>query len=257
MKTVIVSDIHNRLAAITALFRRIGIIDENDVKQDGFYVIQVGDRLSMGYGEQEDFFYKTVDPWIDKQLLGNHEWPWVCNHREFCKYDGMENQDIVAEQMLRRDFRMGKWDIVTHVGDWLITHAGLHPTYMNVGKLAECSTAAEYAQAIEDMWVEFMQVSSYEARQHPYFELFSGKGHRRTTNYRLALPVGGILWSDIVDLTPEYEVENTHVPQICGHSSYCKTGLQAENLWCIDTHGGVAALVTEDEGKTFELFVEE
>jgi hypothetical protein len=68
---------------------------------------------------------------------------------------------------------------------------------------------------------------------------------------------GGIFWCDIRDLRQPYQsgIKNV-VSQICGHSSYAQReeGYPqfADNLWCIDTRGSVSALVTEDDGKSFE-----
>jgi len=255
MKTVIVGDMHNRLEAVTSLFLRIGIIDENGNRNPGFHVIQMGDRLSLGYFEQEAEFYQRVDPWIDVQLLGNHEYPFVAQNPNDVMFGGAENRDYVAEQMLRRDYFLGKWQMVTSVGKWLITHAGLHPAWMTIGPLVHCNTASDYAETLEMMFEDFREVPANQTSEHPYWPVFNAIGQQRSSS-NFGPKYGGIVWNDIADLKPAYE-EQTGVPQICGHSSYCDTGLQTPDLWCLDTKGGCAALVTSDDGETFELFIEE
>ena len=77
MKTIVLSDIHNREFVVKDLFRKIGLMDDQGNRADGFHVIQLGDLLSLGYGEQEAEFLKWIRPFIDVQLVGNHEYPSI------------------------------------------------------------------------------------------------------------------------------------------------------------------------------------
>jgi hypothetical protein len=72
-----------------------------------------------------------------------------------------------------------------------------------------------------------------------------------------------MFWIRIWDLQNGYGDSENHIPQIVGHTptkEWCPREIKPGKLWCIDTppvhhriHGGVAALVTEDDGETFTL----
>jgi hypothetical protein len=61
---------------------------------------------------------------------------------------------------------------------------------------------------------------------------------------------GGILWQRFHHTRAGYA--DVHIPQIVGHSSNCGPEKYRDNLWCIDSEGGVVGLLTHDNGETFE-----
>lgn len=243
MRIVIVGDVHGRKEPFLKVLKRAGAIDENGVRIEGVKVIQLGDLLDLGYMNAEADFYEWAKPYIDVQCVGNHELPAFAPNAEAVAFNGWADRDRDAEILVKRDFREGRFVAAAHVGDWLLTHAGLHPMFMQEGsRLANLDTAEQISEALNGMFIN-----------SPDHMIFNAIGAQRGGR---AL-YGGIFWNDITDLVDSYQ-SFADVPQICGHSSYCTTGEQVPGLlWCIDTRGGCAALVTDDDGQTFELIVEE
>lgn len=247
MKTIVLSDMHNRMACARDLFQKIGLMDEDGERVDGFHVIQLGDLLSLGYGEQEVEFLEWVRPFIDEQLIGNHELPALVHRPDLVKFVGWEDRDIVAEQMVRSEFRQAYtqsedsnlWKAATHVGKWLITHAGA--SHMVLSELeVEDKTARAIAHTLNDLFDDMIMTNKID----PIF-------------YHAGASDGGIFWLRLQYLRAGYR--SCHIPQIVGHTPYmdkmCPPSIQNKdgNLWAIDTPGSIAALITEDDGETWEL----
>ena len=243
---VVFSDMHNRKAVVRNLMEKIGLL-KDDVRQPGFRTTQLGDRLSLGYGEQETDFYEWVDGLIDVQLVGNHEYPSVGPKAQTMMFSGYEERDIVAEQMLRRDFnhaRMSldpdKWVAASNIGPWLIVHAGLTPAAQK--ELGAGQTAAEYAVILNELWIDHVTNGTIE----PIFLDTRQQGN-------------GIFWVRLPYLRAGYR--DSHVPQIVGHTGYdanqkwAPPSLQNrdKNIWGLDTPGSCAALVTTDNGENLTL----
>ena len=246
--TAIFGDMHNREVVVRDLFDKIGLIDSNGNRNPGFHTIQLGDLLSLGYGEQEAEFLKWVRQFIDEQLIGNHELPFFTSYPDLVAFQGMEARDIVAEQMIRSEFNKAYmleeepnlWKAATHVGKWLITHAGLSVALQR-DELKVIGKDAEYiANLLNTEWRKCVEDRSAD----PLF-LHAGEHN------------GGIFWHRLNYLRAGYQ--SCHVPQIVGHTPWadkmCPPAIQNKdsNLWCIDTPGGCAVLLTEDDGETFEL----
>jgi len=247
IKTVVISDCHNREFVVKDLFDKIGLMDAEGNRAEGFKTIQLGDLLSLGYGEQEAQFLKWIRPFIDVQLCGNHCYPSIGPYPDSMMFQGYENRDIVAEQMLRSEFNKARmendpnlWIAATHVGDWLISHAGASiqvQKELGIGK-----TAKEYADQLNDLWIDHIVNKTPE----PIFI--------NTSDH-----MGGIFWHRIQYLRAGYREQ--HVNQIVGHTPFDRNQKfnppavqnRGGNLWCIDTLGSCAALVTEDDGETWNL----
>jgi len=247
-KTVVFGDMHNRDYIVRDLFRQIGLMDDEGNRAEGFHTIQLGDLLSLGYGEQEAEFLKWVRPFIDVQLIGNHELPVFTPYPENVLFWGWDDRDRVAEQMVRSEHRVARmhddpnlWVPATHVGDWLITHAGL--SVQGQKELGIGKTAKEYATILNEMWTEHIT----ERTAEPIF--LSAAQH-----------VGGIFWIRLEYLRAGYR-KDVHVPQIVGHTGFdhnqkfAPPALQNRdgNLIGIDTPGSCCALITEDGGKTWDM----
>jgi hypothetical protein len=244
MKKVVISDTHNREFIVKDLFRKIGLMDDDGNRVDGFHVIQLGDLLSLGYNEQEAEYLKWVRPWIDTQLTGNHEYPALGPYSSQMEFVGWEHRDIVAEQMVRHEHNLARmnndpnmWVPTTYVGDWLISHAGITPyVQKELKKEGWDGTAKEASRIINEMWVDHVTNQTPEP-------IFIGT----------ASHTGGLFWVRIEYLRAGYR--DVHVPQIVGHTPQKEPGLQNKdgNLYCIDTQGDCCALVTEDDGKTWDM----
>lgn len=266
MKTVVFSDMHNREIAAQDLFEKIGLIKDGK-RQDGFKTYSVGDILSLGYGEEEAEFFKWVWDFIDVACIGNHEYP-AFNPDSLIIFNGWASRDTIAEQMVRSQInRREKWVAATFIGKWLITHAGLFPNYMEQVDPEETNSAELIAANLNDAFWSYAQrgfrgedrIGRFNDHNIDDREAIFDAMHFRRGGFD---SFGGIFWNDIYDLAPAYQ-ESTDplVPQICGHSSYAESMEGwvyphfTDDLWCIDTHGSIAALVTEDEGVNWEYVV--
>ena len=238
-RTVIIGDVHGRLEPFMALLKKAGAIDEHGQRIEGVTVIQMGDILDLGYFNHEADFYTKTRHLIDVQMIGNHEWPAFAPNSGAVQFNGWDDRDRDAEILVKRDFREGRFVAAHHVGDWLLVHAGLHPAMQAAAGLT--GTAEDIANSLNELLLN-----------DPSNTIFNAIGERRGGGAKF----GGIFWNDITDLNEAY-ANGGEVKQVCGHSSYGETGEQVEDtLWMIDTKGGCAALVTDDDGKTFELIVE-
>ena len=252
-KTIVLSDLHNREFVVRDLFSKIGIMDSegNPNLQPGERVIQIGDLLSLGYGEQEAEFLKWVRPFITEQLVGNHELPAFTPYADYVEFVGWDQRDIVAEQMVRAEFLKAQqeldpnmWKAATHVGKWLITHAGASVAVQKeLAKDGWDGTASDAADRLNNLFIDHI------ANRTPD-PIIIGTDEAQ----------GGIFWVRIQQLRAGYLAQ--HVPQIVGHTPYDSNpkfqppALQNKdkNLWAIDTPGDCCALVTEDDGETWEVF---
>lgn len=286
MKTVITTDIHARWDKARDVFAEIGLINVHsadpftDERQPGFRHIQNGDAVSLGYGEIEDGFIKWLFEvvGVDDAHLGNHELPAVWHTPEEVMFMGYEwpdevpntwiaeqlrmmggGRDHAATQYVRDLYRQGKYKVATAVGKWVITHAGIKPAFQRDLGFSEM-TPAQVADYINTLFLDCMETG----RGHP---LISGAGTE----------TGGVMWirpEPIIEALYEPESREKQLHQIIGHTGSFGPKLHHERLWVLDTpapskkiappgkrsrsdFGGVAALVTEDDGETFELFYEE
>ncbi len=245
--TVVFSDMHNRQLVVQNLFEKIGLITPEGARAPGFHTIQLGDLLSLGYGEQEAEFLKWVRPFIDVQLVGNHELPAISPYPDYVAFVGWENRDIVAEQMMRAEFMQAQrdlnpdlWCAATHVGKWLITHAGASIAVqkeLGLGKSAE-----DYAIELNNLFIDHIANKSPDP-------IIIGTGQQN----------GGIFWHRIQYLRAGYRAQ--HVPQIVGHThsdhnaKFSPPSPQNRdgNLMCIDTPGSCCAMLTQDDGETWQI----
>ena len=248
--TVVFSDMHNRDFVVKDLFRKIGLMDEDGKRADGFRTIQLGDLLSLGYGEQEAEFLKWVRPFIDEQLVGNHELPAFTPYSDYVEFVGWDKRDIVAEQLVRAEFTKARmeddpslWVAATNVGKWLITHAGASVAVQKeMLKEGWDGTAVDAADYLNDLWLDHIINKTPDP-------IIIGTGQQN----------GGIFWHRIQYLRAGYCEK--HVPQIVGHTpfdhnqKFSPPSVQNRdgNLVCIDTPGSCCAMITKDDGETWDI----
>ena len=247
-KIVVLSDLHNREFCAKDLFRKIGLMDEKGGRADGFHVIQIGDLLSLGYNEQEAEFLKWVRPFIDTQLVGNHDVMAFTPYPDYMEFVGWDQRDLVATQMVRDEFMKARrendpnmWIAATYVGDWLVTHAGASIAVQKELKMEGWDgTAKDAARLLNEMWIDHIENQTPDP-------IFTGTGAHN----------GGIFWHRIEYLRAEYRAQ--HVNSIVGHSPYATKWAppaiqnRDKNLIDIDTPGSCCALITEDDGKTWDI----
>lgn len=237
-QTIILSDLHSRFEKVVKLFRMIGLMDEQGNRIPGSHVISLGDTVCLGYGKREDSFLKWLEQFVDEWLIGNHEWPVFSTHGHFSGYHDHdpETASIVWDNKDR-------YKVATTHGDWLLTHAGLHPNLIP-GEMFGCH-ADELADWLNDLF------SKKLVEPYTFIRELDMVGFMRGGRD----PQGGIMWNDIDDLINHYKDHGGESkkypllpPQIVGHSSYTKAAKYDEKLWCIDTRNSCSALIMDEEG---------
>lgn len=252
MKTIILSDLHNRAFKTRQLFTEIGLMDEDGNRADGFHVIQLGDALSLGYGEQEAEFFQWLEEFVDEWLIGNHELPALWFDPWAVMFGGWEGRDIVAEQMVRNKFVSGGYKVATSVGKWLVSHAGVSHFYLKQD-FKDLAEPEDIATALNEGF-EAALLDRHPVAVYAAIPFIRGGSHQ----------YGSVFWEDFKDLKQVYEMRGgaARLPQVVGHSGHYGPKMWAPNLWCIDTapsqtlnreFGGVAGIVTEDDGETWHL----
>ncbi|MCW2949326.1 MAG: hypothetical protein JWN41_339 [Thermoleophilia bacterium] len=247
--TVIVSDVHARKATLERLLERVGVMHDGR-REAGFWVVQIGDLVNLGYGVAErDFLEQTWD-WFDEHLAGNHELPALQDEVARQAFGGWNERDEAATQFVAD--HAAEYRAASAVGPWLITHAGLsaHHHAELVADAGAPLDARELADAIDRRYRSMISDARHDA-------LIDGVGAARGGSSQHP----GVLWIDARELVADYEAGTYAVNQIVGHTPTAGPKLYADGkLWCIDTPevregtwGGVAALVTRDDGRTFDL----
>lgn len=243
MKTAVVSDLHGDLAGFLGLLRMIGATNREDVKQPGWKIIQLGDLVHNGADYYRD--HNILEPALelcDLVLMGNHEYPEF-GGRTFGGYD----YDPITHHALKSARANGHLLAATSVGDWLLTHAGLHPNYLRAKYGGFKRPASELANELNLRFEKRMEDGSKVNE-------FDAAGWLRTWGRDRS--TGGIFWLDFRELRKGYEDNPAcQLKQIVGHTPQQTPVLAGELLYCNDVgaaiSGRVSALVTEDEGKTW------
>lgn len=255
MIDVIIGDIHARWDTFRALLEEIGVISitsgdpMKDVRNEGFRIHQLGDALSLGYGEVEANFYRYFWHIInddDVILLGNHELPVVWPNWSM-DFHGWDERDSEAEMMVKEKWGEHRLVAASSVGDWLLTHAGLIPRYQRPYR-EEGASMGEVAQHLHKLLLEDI---SDNARAQLGGAITGMDGM-----------MGGIFW-----VRPQGHMNmepGLHFKQMFGHTPGGPTELRP-GVWMIDTapkpeiaekfkkgirpmrsdFGGVAAMVLE------------
>lgn len=246
---LILGDLHARKKHTATVLHRAGVMDIHGNRIGDTKVTSLGDVVSLGYDEPEAEFLEWVEKFIDEWIVGNHEAYALCPHPQlsFIGFDGEPYKDFngkevfpgeadpAAVRIVRRWQDEGRYKVASTCGPWLLTHAGLRPALQKFYREHEAELP-DIAHDLNRRWKACVG--------NP------GINDQFITDGRESM--GGILWHRFQYLRAGYQ--KTHLPQIVGHSSNCGPNLwRTGNLWCIDTEGGCAGLLTEDDGQTFRL----
>lgn len=247
-KTVIIGDVHGHQEALEALYDAIEVPRDPFDRGDEWHTIQVGDWLHLGHGENEVDFYENTRSYVDEHLLGNHELPAVIQHRSL-HFSGYSQRDVDAEKAFQTDWaRGGKWKVSTTLGKWFISHAGIHPYYLDLlfhGFKPDPLMLTNYIRST------FNQVQRGE--QHL---VISGIGYQRGGSSMY----GGVFWNDWRELEKGYNTQDDEkldlLPhQIVGHTPGRDIQRGVGKIINVDVgaklSGKLSAIVTEDNGESF------
>lgn len=222
MIEVAIGDVHSRWEPFRTLLEKIGVITINsgdpmtDVRNDGYRIHQLGDAVSLGYGEIEANFYRYF--WHimgedDVALLGNHELPAIWHDRSM-DFNGVEDHDPEVWEMIRSYWKEDRLRAASSVGDWLLTHAGLAASHQK--HYEECS-ASELAYEL-DLELYRAIDERIPAQAHgPIAGMFEGSG--------------GIFWARLD--RNKYRTDK-HMKQVFGHTPSNPDCIN--NMWRIDTY---------------------
>jgi Calcineurin-like phosphoesterase len=212
MLEVVIADVHGRADALRAVLCEVGVLDARGRRRRGSWVVQVGDLLDRRGTEAGNLAVaQLAAEAIDVVLAGNHEAQLL-----------RSGAHGAALALLAT---RGWPHAAAAAGDWLITHAGVHPALA-----ADLPRAAsECAAEINDRW----------HRGRAGEPLFEWMGPARGG----AAPFGGIFWLGAGEWP---RAEPSPWPQISGHVPQRAPRLLAARRWSIDVGGRggrLAALV--------------
>jgi hypothetical protein len=227
MRTLIIGDIHHRVKEAE---HAIASIPHDKVVCTGDYFDQFFDGRGKSRRTAKWLKAFLCDP-NNILLYGNHDVPYFKSKAFSCPGWTVEKDRIINYVMKESDWHKLKWH--TWVDGFLISHAGVHPSYVP-RDLSLDSLQQWFAEQDEGAW----QAACDPVMHHHWYW---DRGPARSGFY----PVGGLLWLDW-----NHEFVPTYFNQIVGHTPDSTTpirrmeGYSSVN-YCVDgLWGGV--LVIED-----------
>lgn len=204
-RELIIGDLHARPYALEALMRAVGAIDERGRRTPGWWVVQVGDLLDRRASPQANLATARIaHRMIDVVLAGNHERSMLADR------GGPHGAALGA-------LAVHGWpQAAAACGEWLVTHAGVHP------KLAAGlpPRAGDAAVEVNDRW-------NRRGRDRDDDPLLTWVGRCRGGQD----PFGGIFWLHTAEWPRD---ETTPWGQIAGHVPQRKPRLLPGRRWAID-----------------------
>jgi hypothetical protein len=227
MLTLVVPDLHQDLAWMERVLAAETAWDR---------IVFLGDYLDTRFPRQVASLEETVD-WLEDfasehgdrvtRLLGNHDLPYL----EVLQQLGAGAADPVTIRFpagveilprhvqavaagWRSPFRRG-FRLLAEVEGWLLSHAGIHPSFWPGGSDPRASLArleTEAHRALTDL----------PTTESPLLEAGAARGGFQ--------PVGGLTW---LDWDEEFE-DGLPLPQLVGHTRHYGQALQTGRSWCLD-----------------------
>ena len=215
---IVIGDVHARAAALWTLLSAVGVLDRRGQRRRFWSVVQLGDLLDRHASVDANLqtALLAADA-VDVVLAGNHESRLLA---EPASSHGEALATLAAQ---------GWPHAAAACGDWLVTHAGVHP------KLARVlpSDARDCAEEINGRW--------HSRTCGRGDDLFHAIGPARGGD----APFGGILWLH-ADEWPRKQ--RSPWGQITGHVPQDEPQLRPGPCWAIDLggrKGRLAALMRE------------
>ena len=219
MIEIVVGDVHARANVLRALLRALGVLDARGRRQEGFWVVQVGDLLDRRATREANMrTARLAVAALDVVLAGNHEVRMLAT-------PGSSQAGSLAALGTR-----GWPQAAAELGGWLVTHAGIHPELTHGLPRRPEDCVAE----INDRWNR----RSVDDVGHPLFD-WVGPGRGGIS------PYGGLFWSTDSEWPPG---ARTPWAQICGHAPQRRPRLLPGPRWLIDvgSNESLGALVRDD-----------
>jgi hypothetical protein len=205
---IVIGDVHASTAALHALLRATGAVDAGGRRHRGCWVVQLGDLLDRHATDEENLrTARLAAAAIDVVLAGNHELKML---NESASAGGAALATLAARGWPRAAFACG---------EWLVTHAGVHPVLARDLP----ANASECATEINDRWHR-------RAPGEPADPLFDWRGPARGGD----APCGGIFWTHPVEWRAAPQMP---WGQVTGHVPQPEPCLLPGRRWAIDVCG--------------------
>lgn len=257
-RLVIIADIHGNEPTLRELLRETGAIDEAGNKDPGTWVCQLGDLLHCGH-EVWEADASTLElglATIDCILLGNHELPFATSiNLGFAGMHAGVNKGLHPDtrRLLNEAIREERFHAAAEVDGWLVTHAGLSPSfiYSNAVPLElreELQAHAGSAARMADHLNERLERRLITREPDPVLEAIGGRRGGSSD-------FGGIFWCDWRELTSAIKRFGTPFKQIVGHSPRPDSAPimdDTRSAWNIDLEGidaGYCAALVKEPGE--------
>ena len=239
---VVVGDTHGDHVGLLLALRRVGAIDERNVRVPGYWLCHIGDVIHAGHGVQDDDVtcLRLALDLFDCLLYGNHETPFAVDLGSFVG----QNPTLDCQPLLDASVQAGRWHAATAVDGYLLTHAGLHPRLLAGSPVLDplrdtdrLHDPVAVASAINDAFEQRIE----SAEPEPVFDWV---GPVRSSRARE--PCGGIFWCDWTELMEAERKPRRRSPlkQIVGHTPRrnVQQALDAK-YWCVDVGAALSGYV--------------
>lgn len=220
MKTIVISDLHNRYSWVESAL-------SSPLLKPYDRVVFLGDYFDDFYDTIEDI--KKVAKWLKQSLsksnrihlCGTHELWYRFPNNPYLKASGNTKQksDVINDILTEKDWNQLR--LYYYEQDFLLTHAGVHSNLIGKTDLSKQEMLnrikSETEKALQDV---------KNGRINPYLGAGLSRGGRQA--------VGGITWLDWHD---EFEPVS-HINQIVGHTELRQTEEKTTDNsknYCMDT----------------------
>lgn len=209
MKHVVFGDVAGHFRPLKRSLKSLGVDVKSLVIPDDTIIVQVGDLVHKGPNSTlvvnlvDGLMRNNPGQWI--QLAGNHELPYVTNHRFFYPDRVEEATAEILRYWKRSGLLKAAYAFSRGPEQFLVSHAGVtSPQFIRHGAADAYSIA------------ESLNVSNWDKNRSPG-NMFYGRGHNRSADPFWAECVGELYSSWAFGHDGESPVPSFH--QIHGHSS--------------------------------------
>lgn len=242
-RLVVLADIHGNWPTMLDLMRETGAVDVNGAKDPATWVCQLGDLLHLGHDvwEADAETLRLGLELIDCILLGNHEIPFATSME--MSFAGMHcgvnsGLHVDTRRLLNVAMREGRLQAAVEVDGWLVTHAGLCPTFLHGSSIAPRYREELLAHAGSAAAMSTHLNERFERRliSHEPDPVFDWIGADRTGKHDF----GGIFWCGWQVLQASVRRFGTPFGQIVGHSPRRDSAPATDptaQIWNIDLAG--------------------
>jgi hypothetical protein len=221
MKTIVISDVHQRVDAVKSILEAEKNYDEVVFLGDWFDSFFDPPKVAGMEETAEYLRYLVMDhPHKSKFvfLVGNHDVSYIFNNRAssmtsihkaidfycsgFTISKAKKFRKVFYDEGLKDDFFHKNFKVVHQTQGWTLSHAGLHERHVPVGKDIDVVVN----EIIPHVWKNFRDFTI------PHHWLLSGAGRYRGGD----CAVGGVIW---LDWNVEFEASEHIGRQIVGHTT--------------------------------------